>query len=146
MSESRRKVLEMLAQGKVNADQAERLIAALEKDEVVNGSGVATEVRQTTKFKYLRVLVDGVEEGGPVKVNVRVPLQLLRAGVKLASLIPTQAQDSVNEALRREGIGLDLAQIKPENLEEVIDSLGELTVDVDVDDHTDKMKVRVFCE
>jgi hypothetical protein len=107
---------------------------------------VATEVRPTTKFKYLRVLVDGVEEGGPLKVNVRVPLQLLRAGVKLASLIPTQAQDSVNEALRREGIGLDLAQIKPENLEELVDSLGELTVDVDVNDHTNKMKVRVFCE
>lgn len=146
MNESRRKVLEMLAQGKVNADQAERLIAALEKDDAVNSSSVATEVRPTTKFKYLRVLVDGVEEGGPVKVNVRVPLQLLRAGVKLASLIPTQAQDSVNEALRREGIGLDLAQIKPENLEELVDSLGELTVDVDVNDHTDTMKVRVFCE
>lgn len=146
MSESRRKVLEMLAQGKVNTDQAERLIAALEKDDAENGSAVATEVRPATKFKYLRVLVDGVEEGGPLKVNVRVPLQLLRAGVKLASLIPTQAQDSVNQALRREGIGLDLAQIKPENLEEVIDSLGELTVDVDVNDHTDKMKVRVFCE
>lgn len=145
MSESRRQVLEMLAQGKVNADQAERLIAALDRDEAVTGS-VATEVRPTTKWKYLRVLVDGVEEGGPLKVNVRVPLQLLRAGVKLASLIPTQAQGSVNEALRREGIGLDLAQIKPENLEEVVDSLGELTVDVDVNDHTDKMKVRVFCE
>ncbi|HEX6509644.1 MAG TPA: hypothetical protein VF221_18600 [Chloroflexota bacterium] len=136
----------MLAQGKVNADQAERLIAALEKDEPVNGSAVATEVRPTTKFKYMRVLVDGVEEGGPLKVNVRVPLQLLRAGVKLASLIPPRAQDSVNEALRREGIGLDLAQIKPENLEDLVDSLGELTVDVDVNDHTDKMKVRVFCE
>lgn len=146
MSDSRRQVLEMLAQGKVNADQAERLIAALEKDEVVNGSAVATEVRPATRWKYLRVLVDGVEEGGPLKVNVRVPLQLLRAGVKLASLIPTQAQGSVNEALRREGIALDLSQIKPENLEEVVDSLGELTVDVDVNDHTDKIKVRVFCE
>ena len=39
-----------------------------------------------------------------------------------------------------------LAQIKPENLEEVVDSLGELTVDVDVNDRTDKIKVRVFCE
>ena len=146
MSESRRQVLEMLAQGKVNPDQAERLIAALEKDEPANGSAVATEVRPGTRFKYLRVLVDGVEEGGPLKVNVRVPLQLLRAGVKLASLIPTQAQDSVNEALRREGIGLDLAHIKPENLEELVDSLGELTVDVVVNDRTDTMKVRVFCE
>ena len=146
MSDGRRQVLEMLAQGKVNADQAERLIAALEKDDAVSGSAVATEARPVTRFKYLRVLVDGVEDGGPVKVNVRVPLQLLRAGVKLASLIPPRAQDSVNEALRREGIGLDLAQIKPENLEEVVDSIGELTVDVDVNDHTDQMKVRVFCE
>ena len=34
------------------------------------------------------------------KVNIRVPLQLLRAGVRLAGLIPTEARTHVNEALR----------------------------------------------
>ena len=45
-------------------------------------------------------------------------------------------------ALREQGVQFDLNQIKPENLEEIIDQIGDLTVDVD-----DKnAKVKVFCE
>jgi SHOCT-like protein len=146
MTENRRQVLEMLAEGKVTAEQAERLMAALERDEAGGISSVATQARPVSKVRFLRVVVDGVEDGGPLKVNVRVPLQLLRAGVRLASLIPSAAQGPVNEALRKEGIAIDLTQIKPENLEDLIDSLDELTVDVVVNDKSDTIKVRVFCE
>ena len=137
----------MLAAGKVNAEQAERLISALDRDES-NGAttAVATQPRPTSKAKYLRVVVDGTQEGHPLKVNVRVPLQLLRAGVRLSSLIPTQAQGAVNDALRKEGFSLDLSQIKPENIEELIDGLNELTVEVEAADGSDPIKVRVFCE
>lgn len=44
---------------------------------------------------------------------------------------------------------MDVDLSKPENLEEWIDQLGELTVDVDVDNvdkKDNKVKVRVFCE
>jgi hypothetical protein len=53
----------------------------------------------------------GDDDEGPIKANVRAPLQLLRAGVRLASLIPPQAQNEVNTALRRQGVGFDLSQI-----------------------------------
>ena len=82
---------------------------------------------------------------GPTTVNVRVPLQLLRAGVRLASLIPAQAHDQLDEALSRHGVPLTLSQIKPENLEELIDHLKDLTVDVD-GKGGNTTKVRVFCE
>jgi len=144
MSEDRRQVLEMLAAGQVTADEAERLIAALE-----NRSGVPdgnrSESLRATAPKYLRVLVDMEDEkDGPVKVNARVPLQLLRAGVRLASLVPAVAQDRINDELHKQGLALDLSQIKPENLEELIDQLRDLTVDVD--QRKDAVKVRVFCE
>jgi recombinational DNA repair protein RecR len=41
----------------------------------------------------------------------------------------------------RKGIAFDLNQLKPENLDELIDQLNELTVDVD-----EQAKVRVFAE
>ena len=82
---------------------------------------------------------------GPTTVNVRVPMQLLRAGVRLASLIPAQAHEQLDEALSRHGVPLTLSQIKPENLEELIDHLEDLTVDVDGKDGN-TTKVRVFCE
>lgn len=153
MRENRRQVLEMLAAGKITADEAERLIAALEKERPV-AYGNASDASPRAKPKYLRVVVDSAETGaghGPVKANVRVPIQLLRAGVKLASLIPPPAREHVNEAFRERGMDVDLGQIKPENLEELIDQLGDLTVDVDVDKFdfdkgSNKVKVRVFCE
>ena len=139
MNENRRKILEMLATGQITADEAERLIGALEKDQTTASSS-GTEPRP--KPKYVRVLVEDNGQGRTANVNVRVPMQLLRAGVKLAGLIPDQARMHVNHALREHGIPFDLSQIKPENLEEVIDQLADLTVDVADKD----AKVRVFCE
>jgi hypothetical protein len=146
MNENRRQILEMLAAGKINADEAERLLAALE-DRPSPATGARAEdppIKVKTKVKYLRVLVEANENGGPTTVNVRVPMQLLRAGVRLASLIPVQAHDQLDRALSSHGVPLTLSQIKPENLEELIDHLEDLTVDVDANQN--QAKVRVFCE
>ncbi len=136
MNEERRQILEILASGKITADEAERLIAALEKKEG------PTPVRAA---KFLRVVIDDIGETpgeGPTKVNVRVPMQLLKAGVKLAGLIPDSARRKINERLAESDAGFDLSQVKPENLEELIENLNELTVDVD----DQRSKVRIFCE
>jgi hypothetical protein len=140
MSEERKKILDMLGDGKINAEQAERLIAALSG----GGSGASDDAGSSKPLKYLRVIVDAESHPGqpPTKVNVRVPMQLLRAGMRLSALIPAQARDQVNHALHEQGIPLDLGQIKPENLEALIEQLRDLTVDVD----DPKAKVRVFCE
>ena len=141
MSDNRRQVLEMLANGKITTEEAERLIAALERGNA-NGAG-ATAMSQADKVKYLRVLVDTKDPlDGPTKVNVRVPMQLLRAGVRLTGVIPASAREEVNNALRKEGIAFDINNVTPQNLEELIEQLRELTVDVD----NENTKVRVFCE
>jgi len=143
MNENRRSILEMLASGKITADEADRLIAALDRGQPA-GAGVETSEARP-KPKYLRVVVDTMEGHAgeaPTKVNVRVPMQLLRAGVRLTSLIPALARDHINNAMREQGVNFDIAQLKPENLEELIDQLHDLTVDVDQKD----TQVRVFCE
>jgi hypothetical protein len=157
MNENRRQILEMLAAGKITADEAERLLAALEPELSAvpagfaagpGGSG-ANGVAARTHPKYLRVQVNADESTtglkGQTTVNVRVPMQLLRAGVRLASLIPKQAHDQFDEAMGKHGIPITLSQIKPENLEELIDHLEDLTVDVDGNDGN-SVKVKVFCE
>jgi hypothetical protein len=150
MNEHRHQILEMLSVGKVTTDEAERLIAALEKEPSSGATADGFEPGPKAKPKYLRVVVDDAQSDGPVHVNVRVPMQLLRAGVKLASLIPPQARDRLNVAMGEHGMMFDLSQVKPENLEELVDQLQDLTVDVDVDENgtngKQKTKVRVFCE
>jgi hypothetical protein len=155
MNENRRQILEMLAAGKITADEAERLLAALDAEPAAAGTssgssrGGAKSTANKTVPKYLRVLVEADESmtgnRGLTTVNVRVPMQLLRAGVRLAALIPQQAHNQLDSALSSHGIPLTLSQIKPENLEELIDHLEDLTVDVDGKDGN-ATKVRVFCE
>ena len=94
MNEQRKDILDMLAEGKITAEEAEQLIAALERDQAP--AATSLDVRPKGKAKYLRVVVDAVDNGEPSRVNVRVPLQLLRAGVRLAALIPPQALVKAN--------------------------------------------------
>jgi hypothetical protein len=145
MSENRRQVLDMLATGKITAEEAERLLAALEKEVPANG---AAAVPNAIAPRYLRLMVEAERDGEgdtlAKTVNIRVPLQLLRAGVRLASLVPPQARHSIDEALKEKGVAFDLSQLRPENLEEVIAQLND--VSIDMGDARRKVKVKIFCE
>jgi membrane peptidoglycan carboxypeptidase len=145
MTEERRQILEMLAAGQINADEADRLINALGGSSST-ATGTATAVQTKPLPKFIRVMVDAKEgkHDKPVHINVRVPIALLRAGVRIASLIPPQAQERVNAELRKQGMDIDIRQIKPENINELIDQLQDLSIDVDQQD--DDVKIRVFCE
>jgi hypothetical protein len=140
VNEQRKDILDMLAEGKITAEEAEQLIAALERDQPP--AQPSLDARPKGKAKYLRVVVDALENGEPGRVNVRVPLQLLRAGVRLVALIPPQALDRANAELSKSGVPFDLTQLRPEQLEELVEHLDEMTVEVDQHD----AKVRVFCE
>jgi len=140
MNEQRRQILHMLAEGKVTADDAERLINALERERPEPAPGAAP--RPKSRPKYLRVVVEDNSAGEPSRVNIRVPLQLLRAGVRLTSLIPPQALTKINAELGKSGVPIDLTELKPQQLEELIDQLDEVTIDV----NDSSAKVQVFCE
>ena len=147
ISENRRQILEMLSQGKITADEAERLIAATEKEAAPSAAGETAQVLPAKpRPKYLRVAVEAGKDhnpnGQPTKVNIRVPLQLLRAGVQLGNLIPAHMRDKANAAMREQGVTIDLNKLRPENLEELIDQLNDVNIDVD----EDRTKVRIFCE
>jgi len=146
MNNDRRSVLQMLSDGKINADEAERLLSALERVDAPPSAGLGAAAppppRSNGAPKYLRVSVDADVHGDNTKVNIRVPMALLRAGVRLSSLIPPAARDQVNAELAKNGVPFDIGQLKPENLEELISHLDDLTIDVDSSD----AKVRIYCE
>jgi hypothetical protein len=138
MSEERKKILEMLSEGKISVEEAEKLLVALEEGEK-ESEGIAGEPG-FKGIKYLRVLVEPKEKGGD-RVNIRVPLNLIRAGLKWASFIPEEAQTKVNDALSEKGLDLNFKNMSKDDVEELIRNLNDLEVDVE-----GKEKVRVFCE
>ncbi len=161
MSESQKRILEMLAQNKISIDDAQRLLSAIGADEGGHGD---RETRQEperergsgskTSPKYLRVTVTPgesesmgrgnlLQDGNVGRVNVRVPMSLIRAGIKLTSLIPPVALEKANNALREKGIEFDIRNIKTEDIEDLIDALGDMQVDVEGGRGE---KVKVFVE
>ena len=136
MSEERRKILEMLADKKISVDDAEKLLAAVSDTPSAAPGGGAKGPR------YLRVLVEpapGNKEGD--RVNIRVPLNLVRAGLKFASFIPPQVQEKVNAELKEKGVPFDLSRFDPRDVEALLVHLNDLTVEVE-----GKENVRIFCE
>ena len=145
--DSRRRILDLLSEGKISVDEAERLLSLTGKTSSQRPEGNFVRDHGTPPPpKYLRVVVEpgsqpGAEESGE-RVNVRVPMALIRAGMRLPAMIPGGVADKVNEALRENGIDLDVKGLKGDELDELISSLSELEVDVENGEH----KVKIFVE
>ena len=149
MNEDRKRILGMLAEGKITADEAEMLLDALGEPAAqsaaadsglssppgVTGLETLTENPAMPKFLYVRI-------DGDDKVDVKVPLGLLRAGLKLTSLIPPQAMDQINDSMAESGVSIDFNNLKPEDVESLIENLREMEVVIDA---ADGNKVRVWC-
>ena len=140
MSENKKKILEMLADNRISADEAYRLLSVIDADgSDQEDSGREGQLKSQTgvksKYKYLRVTVTPGDKHVDLehadRVNVRVPMSLIRAGIKLTALIPSEALDKANKALRDKGINFDVRNIKAEDIEELIDALGDMEVDVE---------------
>ncbi len=166
MGDDRTRILDLLAAGKITAEEAARLLDALQatpaESAEAEGSATARANAGTKggssgwpKFFYAGAKTGekGGTSGAPkfmfVKVvstkgdnvNVKIPLALVRAGLKLTSLIPPQAADQINKTMAEKGMSFDLTNFKPEDLEELVDALREMEVDVD---SADGDKVHVY--
>lgn len=134
MSENEKKILEMLENKKISVDEAYRLLSALRTEGSPSERGQETGTTAKPKPKYLRVCVHpgpGHEDDDDAEhVNVRVPMSLIRSGMKFTSVLPPEAREKVTDALHEKGIDLDMRNLKPEELEEVIEALSDLEVKV----------------
>ena len=147
MSENQKKILEMLAGNKISVDEAHRLLSVLDPEGSAPESTSKAGTAARTKSKYLRVCVTpGPEHEHGHKgdrVNVRVPMALIRSGMKFTSLLPPEARDEVTGALHEKGIDFDMRNLKPEDLDELVEALSDLEVDVV---SSDGETVKVFVE
>lgn len=167
MSEERKQVLAMLAEGKISTDEAERLLNKLGEDNgnqhghrhrwggrghrrrkhlhigeaaLPNGAPAGDAESETAKgdpgpaLKYLRVEVHSKDDD---HVSIRVPLRLIRTGVKLTTMLPSETSAKLAEK------GIDLSELGKLEGQDLVDALRDLKVDVD---SANGDTVRVFCE
>jgi len=135
MNEETRKVLEMLSEGKISVQEAEQLLGAVSAP-----VGQAADDRKVEP-KYFRILVNKPARDGrkAEAVNVRVPMTVVRGGLRLGALIPGML--GRKKIQLGNGNELDLSKVTYADLEAMIRDIGELTVDVDGEE-----QVRIRCE
>jgi len=142
MSE-RKQILDMLAAGTISPEEAERLLDKIGSKESVTAEmpGNSDEFRASADDSvksgipnFLRVLVNS-KDGETV--NIRIPIALIRTGIKLGAMLPDEAKVKLNEK------GVDLSQFQGLDQEELLEALKTLSIDVD---SSDGDVVKIFCE
>lgn len=122
-TEERMKILKMINEGKITAEEGARLLSAL------GDSGKAKQVRKKIgSSQWLRVRVTDMATG-KAKVNVNLPLKLLDAGLNIASQFAPEMEDA------------DMMDAVKEALTE--DMQGKI---VDVVDEEDQEHIEIFIE
>jgi len=118
-SEERMKILKMISDGKISAEEGSRLISAL-----TQRSEKETKVaKRPVTNQMLRVRVTNMSTG-KAKVNVNVPMRLVDAGLNIAAQFTpemenAQMMEAVKEALSENMTGKIVDVIDEEDHEHI---------------------------
>jgi hypothetical protein len=132
MSDETRRILDLLAAGKISADEAEQLLKAAAQETEADAAPAETPGAAGAEPKFLRIEVHkAARDLRPEKnVNIRVPISMVRGGMRLGALIPGTSV-RIQDALRDKGLDLDWSKLDRADLAAVLKDVGELTMDVD---------------
>ncbi len=121
-SEERMKILKMIEEGKITAEEGARLIAALGKQQT------AERAEQGPGPRWLRVRVQDLRTGKE-SVRVNLPISLVNVGMRMgARFIPDAEQETMME---------DLAEALDRGM------MGKI---VDIVDEEEGQRVEIFLE
>ena len=146
MSGEKRQILNMLAEKKITVEEAERLLNALgespDRDNrpAPGDFAVSSSDRKKPKYLYISVKPKEGEGKGGERVNIKVPLFLLRTGLKFGGVLPESAKEKINRALGEKGI--DIGKLNEADFEELVAGLSEMAIMVDDENE----KVSIYCE
>jgi hypothetical protein len=135
MNEERRKILEMVREGKVSTEEGLQLMEAMEQ---------GNETSQPVKSqRFFRVRVDGAK----TKVNVKIPMNLIKVASKFAGIGMNFIPEDARREMEKKGI--DLSTIDFEELVGLIDEglVDGKLVDVETEDPGEgQMKVEIYVD
>lgn len=127
MAEEKMKILKMLEEGKITAEEAAELLEAINDNE---NQELTSKTRSKNKFKWMKIKVYDLVNNR-LKVNLAIPYSLINLGMKIGGkFIPSELADA--------GI----------NLHEVLEALenGETGKIIDVYDEEDGEHVEISLE
>lgn len=109
MSEEKKKILQMVADGKLTPEEADRLLDAVK------------EVRGKKRFFKVRVY-DKNDRARPT-VNVNIPIAVLKLASKLGRAFKGMMPEGMKINMHGKELALD--EFTPEMIDEIVESIGE---------------------
>jgi hypothetical protein len=129
MSSERKKILEMLEEGKITSKEAADLLEAI--DDTSDSYNEVSSLSKSYSKKYLKIrVIEGLEQS---KVKLNIPIKLVKLGLSFAS--------KLNSSI--EGV-----QISNKEIDIILDAIeneieGEI-ISIDADDG--KTQVKIYIE
>jgi DUF4097 and DUF4098 domain-containing protein YvlB len=123
-SEERMKILKMISDGKITAEEGSRLISALSQ----RSEKASKVAKRSLSNQMLRVRVTDMSTGKP-KVNVNVPMKLVDAGLNIAAQFTPEMENAQMMKAVKEALAENIS--------------GKI---VDVVDEEDQEHVEIFIE
>jgi hypothetical protein len=87
----------------------------------------------------------GYVGGGNREVTIRVPLALVRNGMRLGAMIPGLGGAGLQARLRERGVDVDLSKIDAATIDQLVGQFGEMNIDM-VSERGGKAQVHITCE
>ena len=136
MSDETLRILRMLEENKVTADEAARLLAALDK-------GPGGTVSRKARWLKIRISEGSKSQS---KVNVTLPISLVKIAAKLGGKFNMAIPEQAREQLNSKGIQLDA-----ETFEKIDELFDELAVNgrfdlVNISDEKDGDTIEIYVE
>ena len=145
-----RRILDLLAQGKTTVDEADRLLKALGDAQAQAGDTTAdgTE-RPTPSWFRINIHKPANDHRQAKDVNIRVPVSVMKGGMRLGAIIATFAGEKAARRMRERGIDLDLSKINGDlsklngpEFDQFLKSLDDVNIEID----DGKAQVRITTE
>ena len=130
----RKLVLEMLANGKIGVEDAQRLLSKLEDVENSPEQNGGFDGPAKPRPRHLRIVAtDGHAQE---EINLRIPLGLVRAGLALNTFLPSWAQSRII-------VGSDFSDMTKLDIDFLRENLDDLDLTFDSEDGE---SVHIFSE
>jgi anti-sigma factor RsiW len=147
MSDDTRRILDLVAKGKVTVDEAEQLMQAIGASPPQASTAAAPPAPDTAERlqpRWVRINVHKTAREGKhdKDVNIRVPIAIVKSGMRLGALIPGLAGDQVAARMREKGLDVDFSKLDAATIEAVLKELGDTNIEIE----SGKSQVRITCE
>ena len=151
-TEDTRRILDMLSQGKITVDEADRLIKAMSTDRPADTAAAQklSDSRQPVRWFRINIHKPARDEAHkPKDVSIRVPIAVVKGGMRLGAIIATFAGEKAAQRMKERGLDLDLATINGDlsrmngtEFDTFMKSLEEMNIEID----DGKSQVRITAE